>query len=891
MGICEGPIAGINNWWLGKSKQNANGTLGYVLGTYPQDPWAYLTTNFPAQALNYPGIAWCSAAGLLLGGSDSLPNFNFEVQGFDIVAGENDANPASIISRIVSNSKHGLNLSANAVDVSDYSDWCLASGLLISPTFTDQKPALDVLSEILEETFSVPILHDGNTVKVIPLADTAVTSGNNTWTPNVTPRYNLTDDDFLGDKEEDPIKITRRSPADRFNNLRLEVLDRSRDYNVDLVEAYDQESVDNYRDRPNDIKRFHHICQPAIGKKLAQLYLQRGLYIINNYTFRLGHKYQLLECMDVVTLTDSGLGMNQYPVRITRIEETEENEYEIEAEDFPSGIGHAVAYPSQSANGYQTNYNIDPGNINPPFLFVPPLSLTRYKQYELWMGLSGGNDWGGADVYVSSDNNTYNFLERWMNKAVQGVLSANCNASNNATISLNLNESQGTLTSLSSSDANIQVGLCAIKTGNNTEIFSYQTANLTSQYNYNMTVLKRGLYGTNAANHNANDQFLRLSHQSLLQLPLNQDWYARTLYFKFCSFNYLGLNVQDLANATAYSLTDLRPPSVDMFKNLIVNGSGMINQRQIVTTDLAGNNNGVTQRVADRWWAVGYGMDAAYGYITPAWGFPGNQGRNTCFTFDGLLNLNGTFELQLASRIRGADAKLLRYKRASLGFMVYHTGNNLTGMQAKAYIYKADALDNFNNSTLIIQTALFSVPDSLGVWAKFENIDMGDCANGVQVYVALAGNLIGSNNVPALARVKEIQLELNDHCTPYDHRVQSDELSLCKLDYTKSFLYAVQPEDGPADSNGYVSMRTQAIGSFHEIPVTFPVSMSAIPSITLHNPTIEDTANDLRNFSANSDHPAIATRVSTLGFTVQANNANIAASQIIGTHYEAETGW
>ena len=51
--------------------------------------------------------------------------------------------------------------------------------------------------------------------------------------------------------------------------------------------------------------------------------------------------------MDIVTITDESLGLNQFPVRITRVEEDEEGVLSITAEELAVGSCSAVEYDLQ----------------------------------------------------------------------------------------------------------------------------------------------------------------------------------------------------------------------------------------------------------------------------------------------------------------------------------------------------------------------------------------------------------------------------------------------------------------------------------------------------------------------------------------------------------------
>ena len=63
--------------------------------------------------------------------------------------------------------------------------------------------------------------------------------------------------------------------------------------------------------------------------------MQRRAYIRNSYKFKLGWRYALLEPMDIVLLTDAALGLAGKAVRITAIEEDDNGELTITADEIP----------------------------------------------------------------------------------------------------------------------------------------------------------------------------------------------------------------------------------------------------------------------------------------------------------------------------------------------------------------------------------------------------------------------------------------------------------------------------------------------------------------------------------------------------------------------------
>ena len=63
--------------------------------------------------------------------------------------------------------------------------------------------------------------------------------------------------------------------------------------------------------------------------------MQRKAYVRNTYRFKLGWRYALLEPMDIVLLTDATLGLAGKAVRLTAIEEDDNGELTVTAEEIP----------------------------------------------------------------------------------------------------------------------------------------------------------------------------------------------------------------------------------------------------------------------------------------------------------------------------------------------------------------------------------------------------------------------------------------------------------------------------------------------------------------------------------------------------------------------------
>lgn len=439
-----------------------------------------------------------------------------------------------------------------------------------------------------------------------------MTSAAYTFSPDTTPVYDLGEDDFIvetssvgtdlgvnpggpalrqgagpitGGFTDDPVHIVRSAPADANNMIEVEVLDRANSYNTTTVEAFDQASIDLFGVRRDTSLKGRAIVDPVYtGPIAAQLLLQRSLYFRNTYTLRLGWKYCLLEPMDLVQISDRRLGATALTVRVTAVEEDDEGTLAITAEDFFGGYSTAVLYPKQGGAGYVPNYDTAPGNINPPLIFEPPSGLLS-GDLEIWVGLSGGSNWGSAQVWISSDGSSYALAGTVDGPAVQGVLSGDLPPHSSPdtldTLSIDLSESRGALMSVSALDAQTLVTLSYV----GGELLAYQTAALTSGYQYNLTTLYRGAYGTAVADHPAGSQFALLD-KAIGRFPYPGSLIGQTIYLKFVSFNIVGGGAQDLSSAPAYgyTITGAGQATVSVVTGTFLNGrptANLIMQRYV----------------------------------------------------------------------------------------------------------------------------------------------------------------------------------------------------------------------------------------------------------------------------------------------------------------------
>lgn len=482
--------------------------------------------------------------------------FDFPEPGYSALSGsaaQFDVTPAAVLGDILPDLKYGaLFPAAQMGPLTDWAAYCTAAGFLCSPAYVTQMAAANIVTELAQIGNAAPVWSEG-LLKLVPYADAAVGS----YTPNTTINYDLTDDDFIAPPGEDPVKVLRKRPADAFNSVSIECLNRNNHYNIAVVGAKDQANIRQYGLRPMPMISMHAICIPEIAQLVARAILNRVLYFRNTYEFTLGWKYSRLEPMDLVSLTDAGLGLNLTPVRILSTEEDDNGDIRMTAEDFFAGVTHPATYAVQPVGGSFTNAASDPGNAGVPVVFQPPLSISGVPQ--IWIGAAALNvtsaitpNWGGCEVWLSNDGATYSKAGAITSSAVSGVLTAplavGADPDNVNTLSVDLTASRGALSTVPQAQADALITLSYV----DGELLAYRTATLTSAYNYNLTYLRRGKEWTNSGAHSAGAKFMRLD-SAIFKVDCPANWVGTTLYIKLLSFNSAGAGLQSLADVAAHT--------------------------------------------------------------------------------------------------------------------------------------------------------------------------------------------------------------------------------------------------------------------------------------------------------------------------------------------------
>lgn len=371
---------------------------------------------------------------------------------------------------------------------------CRAAGLWGSLTMNSQKKASEWLAD-LYLCMNSAFVWSGFTGKSIPYSEVSNAGNGAIYTaPTASgPIASLTPSDMIGTETESVVSVERKAVVDRPNLLRIQHPNRPDTYNPVVVSQPEIGSLSLFGLRYATPKELPMIQRVAVSRMVLGIMVRRQSYIVNTYKFKLQAKWKLLEPMDLVTITDPLLGINQLPVRIISVEEDKDYNLNVQAEDFIYGV-HApnpVPVTENVPNSLPTS--TIPLPVNAPIFLEPPGILTGVTPDQLWILVSDSDpNYGGCEVYMSVDGGASYSLFSVINGNATTGLTTNLwpqaldpDTTNN--LSVDLTESRGALAQYSVQQEDQFLYPYYVSGGGGVypfEIMTYATANLTGLYQY-----------------------------------------------------------------------------------------------------------------------------------------------------------------------------------------------------------------------------------------------------------------------------------------------------------------------------------------------------------------------------------------------------------------------
>jgi hypothetical protein len=434
--------------------------LGITLvpGSLSQSAPSWVTSRHSSDALAYAGLAYVSADAYSLGSGAQVENHNFEVIGpgaYSVSSIIPDIDPSTFAVKVLQDARYGAAFPSAFMDASkQWSDYCIANNLLMSPALTTQMKAAEFLSQMAMLT-NTGIVWSGGLVRMVPYGDTSATGNGVTYTAPVTPIYDLTDDAYVVAKGEAPVRVRRKKQSDAYNHIRVQFRNRANDYATEIAEAKDQADIESNGLRSADIVQAEWICDANVARNVAQLMLQRSVNVRATYEFSLPWNFCTLEPMDLLTITDAGLGLEQGP-GAHRQRHRKGRRAQFRGRGVCPRRRECGALRDAGRRRFLDGLQRGARSATAPTIFEAPAGLTP-SGLEIYVAATGtGANWGGCRVWASMDGTNYRELGKISGGSRYGKITTTVGS----TVGVLLNT--GALTSGSAADSSSYSTLCYV---------------------------------------------------------------------------------------------------------------------------------------------------------------------------------------------------------------------------------------------------------------------------------------------------------------------------------------------------------------------------------------------------------------------------------------------
>ena len=238
-------------------------------------------------------------------------------------------------------------------------------------------------------------------------------------------------------------------------------------------------------------------------------------------------------------------------------------------------------------------------------------------------------------------------------------------------------------------------------------------------------------------------------------------------------------------------------------RNLIINGSGAVDQR--------GGSSTINAYSVDRWRSYG-----GPGGFTISQRTDAGEGDGFAIRFQRTSGNTQTDDMGIAQGIETKNSKFLAGKTVTLSFRA-RVGADWSPINFDAIIYSGEGTDE--NPVGMTNVKVDTVVDNASLTTSFQTFSGSVVieSDKTQVTVAFLWTPSGTAGSNDYVDIREVQLEVGETATPFEHRSYADELFACQRYYSHAVAAT-----GPAASAG-------AIQAF----ATFPRQMRASPSYSV----------------------------------------------------------
>lgn len=259
------------------------------------------------------------------------------------------------------------------------------------------------------------------------------------------------------------------------------------------------------------------------------------------------------------------------------------------------------------------------------------------------------------------------------------------------------------------------------------------------------------------------------------------------------------------------------------FKNRIINGGGVINQRGGIALSATANTSYACDRITIQA-AGGTGLGGNTAVAGP--GMPTTSGY-----IAGASGCNWTTATMKAqTRIEFKDTIDLNSQTITISGKVYHTIGSTRTMQVVLSCPTTTA-DDFSALTTIGTSATFQAADSTYVSFSYTlALGASDASKGLHISVedTATSTVTGKNFY-----IGDLQLEKGASATVFEHRPVAVELALCQRYYQKTYDSGVVP--GSASTTGMAGVVVNGTAGTNYSQVSLSSLMRAAPTVNIYD--------------------------------------------------------
>lgn len=209
------------------------------------------------------------------------------------------------------------------------------------------------------------------------------------------------------------------------------------------------------------------------------------------------------------------------------------------------------------------------------------------------------------------------------------------------------------------------------------------------------------------------------------------------------------------------------------FRNKIINGAMVVAQRGSYGT----SGTYATGYTVDRWV-----LDSAGTAVTWDTAISTSLGEPQAFLrIVGALGNTGS---SLWHRIEAANCGGLWGKQVTLSFRLH---GNTPSLRVTPVLHCPNSRDNFSDLTFIQAGPSFSTPSN-STWGGTVSFTFNALPVNVMNGLSVAFSIDGLNSTSAVVAISEVQLEVGEVATPFEHRPYGTELALCQRYYQTGFI-------------------------------------------------------------------------------------------------------